>query len=139
MFGIINTTMGKHTAYNACSVTLGLQWKRLIEFTRKAQVYSLLTRNGRIIIVQINTCLSKCLFKPLGSTCDQILLSPPSSSALHPPHVLSPLSTSELTHYTAEPGRDGLFSSEQICQGSRSVLVRTTWNPNLNLSSFSVT
>lgn len=139
MFGIINTSMGKHTAYNACSVTLGLQWKRLIQFTRKAQVYSLLTRNGRIIIVQINTCLSKCLFKPLGSICDQILLSPPSSSALHLIHVLFPLSTSEPTHYTAGPDRGELFSSEQICQGSRSFLVRTAWNPNLNLSAFSVT
>lgn len=139
MFGIINTTMGKHTAYNACSVTLGLQWKRLIQFTRKAQVYSLLKRNGRIIIEQINTCLSKCMFKPLASISEQILLPPPSSTPFHLIHVLSPLSTSEPTHYTAGPGRDGLFSSEQICQGSRSVLVRTAWNPNLNLSTFSVT
>lgn len=49
MFGIINKTTGKHTTCNACSVTLRLQWKGLTPFMRKAQVYSLLTRNARII------------------------------------------------------------------------------------------
>lgn len=64
MFGIINKTMGKHTTCNARSVTVGLQWKRLTWFMRKAQVYSLVTRNARIIIERVNICSSKCMFKP---------------------------------------------------------------------------